>query len=90
MVRGDRDILLLAENKNTCCIIMTNNKNTAWFISALMDIFAQVDSHFSLLDNYEKRNLIQNQVQTSCKINLFKVQLQVTQIPHHKQTCIQS
>lgn len=52
---------------------MTNNTNITWSISALMDIFAQVNSHFSLLDNYEKGNLMQNQVQTNCKINLFKV-----------------
>lgn len=69
---------------------MTNNTNITWSISALMDIFAQVNSHFSLLDNYEKGNLMQNQVQTNCKINLFKVQLQVTQVPNHKYICIQS
>lgn len=69
---------------------MTNTRNTAWFISGLMDIFAQRDSHFSLLDNYEKGNLMQNQVQTNCKFNQFKVQLQITQVPHHKHICVQS
>lgn len=59
---------LLVENKTTCCIIMTNTRNTASFISALMDIFAQVDSLFSLLDNYEKGNLMQNQVQNSSRL----------------------
>lgn len=88
-VKGNGEILLLVEKKNTCCTVMTNTKNTAWFILTLMDIFAQVDRHFSLLDNYGKGNLMQNPVQTNCKINLFKVQLQVMQVPQHKHICIQ-
>lgn len=88
-VKGNRKILLL-ENENTCCIIMTDPTNTAWFISALMDIFAQADNHFRLVNNYKKGNLMQNQVQSNCEINLFEVELQVTQVPHHKHISVQS
>lgn len=69
---------------------MTDATNSVWFVSALMDIFAQVGSHFSLLDNYEKGNLMQNHVQTNCKLQLLKVELQVMQVPHHKHICNRS